>query len=361
MELLEEVIGSGSTSRDWSLSSSSGSGSEDELVRELLDDVSPFFLIQEESTTHNNNQNELLDDGDDDDDGVNISDQEVVTKINSANKLLYSGPTIQDIDNALSVTAPKSQPHQQLSSSPAFRNSILDRGLGLMSSKSIDNKYTLKIKSSATNNGMTDDGYKWRKYGQKSIKNTPNPRSYYRCTNPRCNAKKQVERSVDDPDTLIITYEGLHLHFAYPFFVLGQAQDSNPVAIKKPKKSTFQAQEHEAQQTQESAQVLDPAGLDTSSASMGFSQESAQVLDPVGLDTSSASVGFNQESAQEERTSQGLLQDMVPLMILNPSSNNINNNSNTSSYSSCSSNRSPPTSPSSMSWSPNYYTSCFGI
>lgn len=35
-------------------------------------------------------------------------------------------------------------------------------------------KYCLRIKSCG--NVMADDGYKWRKYGQKSIKNTPNPR-----------------------------------------------------------------------------------------------------------------------------------------------------------------------------------------
>ncbi|KAG6427553.1 hypothetical protein SASPL_111799 [Salvia splendens] len=80
------------------------------------------------------------------------------------------------------------------------------------------NKYTLRINNSG--NVMADDGYKWRKYGQKSIKNSPNPRSYYRCTNPRCNAKKQVERSIEDPEILIITYEGLHLHYTYPFLFL---------------------------------------------------------------------------------------------------------------------------------------------
>ncbi|KAG5106456.1 hypothetical protein JHK82_043426 [Glycine max] len=108
---------------------------------------------------------------------------------------------------------PKRSHHfPQLSSA---RVSILERGLS-----KIENKYTLKIK--CFGNGMGDDGYKWRKYGQKSIKNSPNPRSYYRCTNPRCSAKKQVERSNEDPDTLIITYEGLHLHFAYPYFLMGQ-------------------------------------------------------------------------------------------------------------------------------------------
>lgn len=49
------------------------------------------------------------------------------------------------------------------------RLSILERGLS-----KVEHKYTLKIKS--CDNGMADDGYKWRKYGQKSIKNSPNPR-----------------------------------------------------------------------------------------------------------------------------------------------------------------------------------------
>jgi len=38
----------------------------------------------------------------------------------------------------------------------------------------MENKYTLKIKTCG--NGLAEDGYKWRKYGQKSIKNSPNPR-----------------------------------------------------------------------------------------------------------------------------------------------------------------------------------------
>lgn len=37
-----------------------------------------------------------------------------------------------------------------------------------------ENKYTLKTKTCGT--AMADDGYKWRKYGQKFIKNSPNPR-----------------------------------------------------------------------------------------------------------------------------------------------------------------------------------------
>ncbi|KAG0501005.1 hypothetical protein HPP92_001077 [Vanilla planifolia] len=57
-----------------------------------------------------------------------------------------------------------------------------------------------------------EDGYRWRKYGQKAVKNSPFPRSYYRCTSALCGVKKRVERSSKDPTVVVTTYEGKHTH-----------------------------------------------------------------------------------------------------------------------------------------------------
>nr|AEO31515.1 WRKY transcription factor B [Dimocarpus longan] len=59
---------------------------------------------------------------------------------------------------------------------------------------------------------ILDDGYRWRKYGQKAVKNNKFPRSYYRCTHQGCNVKKQVQRLTKDEGVVVTTYEGMHSH-----------------------------------------------------------------------------------------------------------------------------------------------------
>lgn len=68
-----------------------------------------------------------------------------------------------------------------------------------------------KQPSNITVDKPTDDGYNWRKYGQKQVKGSEFPRSYYKCTHPNCPVKKKVERSLDGQITEII-YKGQHNH-----------------------------------------------------------------------------------------------------------------------------------------------------
>ncbi|XP_071722941.1 probable WRKY transcription factor 75 [Rutidosis leptorrhynchoides] len=70
-------------------------------------------------------------------------------------------------------------------------------------------KYAFQTRSHVD---ILDDGYRWRKYGQKAVKNNRFPRNYYRCTYQGCNVKKQVQRLTTDEGVVITTYEGTHSH-----------------------------------------------------------------------------------------------------------------------------------------------------
>ncbi|KAI3474479.1 hypothetical protein Pfo_029340 [Paulownia fortunei] len=285
-----------------------GGTEDDELVKELLDDISPFFMQPHQAM------------------GPNSS-------ISTDSRLLsavYSGPTMEDIESASSYTNNGIHNFHHEAQSEAHRISMLERGY-LNKANHENHKYTLRIKSCG--NVMADDGYKWRKYGQKSIKNSPNPRSYYRCTNPRCSAKKQVERSIEDPDTLIITYEGLHLHYTYPFLFLNnnQQQQQTDPPIKKQKGPILEAQ-----------YKAHDIGAQTGN---GFEEvlmnlDSRPVTDPT------------KEFEQELMGQQGLLEDVVPLMIRKPLIDSTSSNS--SSSASHESHPSSPASSNSFSWSPTY-------
>ncbi|CAI9111595.1 OLC1v1011853C1 [Oldenlandia corymbosa var. corymbosa] len=59
---------------------------------------------------------------------------------------------------------------------------------------------------------ILDDGYRWRKYGQKAVKHNKFPRSYYKCTHQGCEVKKQVQRLTGDEGVVVTTYQGMHSH-----------------------------------------------------------------------------------------------------------------------------------------------------
>ncbi|XP_056851253.1 probable WRKY transcription factor 50 [Raphanus sativus] len=75
--------------------------------------------------------------------------------------------------------------------------------------KKVNERVAFKTESEVE---VLDDGFKWRKYGKKMVKNSPNPRNYYKCSADGCPVKKRVERDRVDPSFVITTYEGSHNH-----------------------------------------------------------------------------------------------------------------------------------------------------
>eukprot|EP00270_Netrium_digitus_P013920 TRINITY_DN467_c0_g1_i1.p1 TRINITY_DN467_c0_g1~~TRINITY_DN467_c0_g1_i1.p1 ORF type:complete len:379 (+),score=25.64 TRINITY_DN467_c0_g1_i1:84-1220(+) len=75
--------------------------------------------------------------------------------------------------------------------------------------KSHNNRLSVRTTSDVD---IVQDGYKWKKYGQKEIKGSSYPRRYYRCAAPGCTVRKQVERSAMRALEVISMYEGCHNH-----------------------------------------------------------------------------------------------------------------------------------------------------
>ncbi|XP_027333606.1 probable WRKY transcription factor 50 [Abrus precatorius] len=91
-------------------------------------------------------------------------------------------------------------------------SSSRDAGSGHEKKEVVKGRIAFKTQSEVE---ILDDGYKWRKYGKKMVKNSPNPRNYYRCSVDGCPVKKRVERDRDDSRYVITTYEGNHTHPSY--------------------------------------------------------------------------------------------------------------------------------------------------
>ncbi|XP_022850017.1 probable WRKY transcription factor 28 isoform X2 [Olea europaea var. sylvestris] len=92
-------------------------------------------------------------------------------------------------------------------------------------------RFAFKTKSEIDN---LEDGYRWRKYGQKAVKNSPFPR----CTAQKCTVKKRIERSFQDPSVVITTYESQHNHHS-PAMLRGRATDMVAPPLQ-PKIPSFQ-------------------------------------------------------------------------------------------------------------------------
>ncbi|KAG6749773.1 WRKY transcription factor 23-like [Populus alba x Populus x berolinensis] len=159
-----------------------------------------------------------------------------------------------------------------------------------------------------------EDGYRWRKYGQKAVKNSPFPRSYYRCTTASCIVKKRVERSFSDPSVVVTTYEGQHTHpspvMPRPNFI-GPASDSGfsstaAFAMPMQRRLSFYQQHQSRQQQPPFVNSFSPLGF-------GYN----------GSTTNAAAINYLQyekrfcsSSGSTLLKDHGLLQDLVPSHML---------------------------------------------
>ncbi|CAK7348750.1 unnamed protein product [Dovyalis caffra] len=104
----------------------------------------------------------------------------------------------------------------------------------------------VKIRSGTGLEGPLDDGYSWRKYGQKDILGANFPRGYYRCTHRHsqgCLATKQVQKSDEDHSVFEVTYRGRH--------TCNQASPSSVVASPSPKNNFSKQSRYHCQQQHE--------------------------------------------------------------------------------------------------------------
>lgn len=99
----------------------------------------------------------------------------------------------------------------EIETSTNNNNNMMKRKSGEMKENTVDvsPRVTFRTRSQLE---IMDDGFKWRKYGKKSVKNSPYPRNYYKCSGEGCGVKKRVERDREDSSYVLTSYEGVHNH-----------------------------------------------------------------------------------------------------------------------------------------------------
>ncbi|XP_010921433.1 WRKY transcription factor 71 [Elaeis guineensis] len=110
---------------------------------------------------------------------------------------------------AATDTADPAKPHREEEEQGKAKKTGSKEGKKKGQKRQREPRFAFKTKSEVDH---LEDGYRWRKYGQKAVKNSPFPRSYYRCTHATCGVKKRVERSSEDRTVVVTTYEGQHNH-----------------------------------------------------------------------------------------------------------------------------------------------------
>ena len=161
-----------------------------------------------------------------------------------------------------------------------------------------------------------EDGYSWKKYGQKQVKHSEYPRSYFKCTHPNCQVKKKVERSHEGHITEII-YKGTHSHPkpaqsrrpgvppVHPFVEGAQAD-----APDNPRPHTNTAEARQAWHNNAGVKDLPGDGMDAAPppsvpGELCDSSASMQIHDAGGVDAASAATAGSDEVDGEDRVTHG--------------------------------------------------------
>ncbi|CAK8538739.1 unnamed protein product [Lathyrus sativus] len=173
---------------------------------------------------------------------LSCSSSEVVSSINT--KKSSAGDSESSSSNEAeaviqhdSTKSDEKDKHPKLGSEDGDENSKKENKVKKKEKKPKEARFAFLTKSEIDH---LEDGYRWRKYGQKAVKNSPYPRSYYRCTSQKCIVKKRVERSYQDPSIVMTTYEGQHNHHC-PATLRGNAA-SNSIGLEQRIHQDFLAQ-----------------------------------------------------------------------------------------------------------------------
>ncbi|CAN6838030.1 unnamed protein product [Brassica oleracea] len=144
-------------------------------------------------------------------------------------------------------------------------------------------------------NPIYHDGFLWRKYGQKQIKESNHQRSYYKFAytkDQNCEAKKQVQMIQHNPPLYSTIYFGHHtcqLHQAYATFSMDTSdpQDSHMIRFDHPDSSLHQHQNQSQNQIiylkDENMMMLPDKSEEWSSPSQWMSSEVAHAVEAFGF------------------------------------------------------------------------------
>lgn len=110
-------------------------------------------------------------------------------------------------ENGNSTMVPSKEEPQMLNA----KSELEDSQIGSPDELSVSQSDISEPQLVASVSADTNDGYNWRKYGQKQVKASEHPRSYYKCTHANCPVKKKVGQALDGHISEIV-YKGQHNH-----------------------------------------------------------------------------------------------------------------------------------------------------